>query len=422
MRSLASVVLILAAGAANAWEPPRVAMSAKDFELIYPPTEASAAALDLEAMAADLGLDLVPKWVENRAHPDPEVVKRFQSIWPAAREYLEQELASPEERIGQPAAALSRFLAEHETEIERIADRLTGRGEAVWEMDVRAGTEAPLPNLLGHNQLTRLLGARVLLLERRGEHDAALQGLEGMWRLTQGLASRPDVISHVIAMTETKYVVGILRKVDAPALEWTERMRGRGFFEAYLAALQNEAWHRLGDPDLSDQAPVVSRVARRFAEGLLEKGPCVWSRDELHHRMEVAASAEEPPYEVIAIDSLDDFVGILARWYRLLLDEELTALVLEARGERAASRDRAWPPQLLRLDSDVCSGERWSYRRSANGSVALSYEGHAPDSEPRGLVLPLSFRALPPPTPTPTRSPAGPTLTPTPAAHRLTSE
>ncbi len=407
------------------WEPPRVALSAKEFELIYPVTEASAAALDLEAMAAEIGLDLAPKGLEGRAHPEPGVAKRYEAIWPAAREYVDRELTSPEDRIGAPGAVLARFFAEHETEIERIAGRLERRGEAVWDMDVREGRDAPLPNLRGRSELMRLLGARALLLERRGEHDAALQGLEGMWKLEEGLASRPEIISHVILLNETRSVVGILRKVDAPALEWVERLRGRGFFEACLAACQNESWHR--GRDRPEQAAAISRVARRFADGLLEEGPCVWSRDELDHRLEVAASAEEPEYEAIAADALGSFVGVLSRWYRLLLDEELTALVLEARGERAASRERIWPAQLQRLDSEVCSGERWSYKRAANGSAALSYEGHAPDSDAQGLVLPLSFRGLPPPTPTPistptpTSTPGRLALTPTPAAHALAS-
>jgi hypothetical protein len=242
-----------------------------------------------------------------------------------------------------------------------------------------------------------------------------------MWKLDEGLASRADIISHAILLNQTKYVVGALRKIDAPALDWVERLRGRGFFEACLAACQNEGWHR--SRERPEQAAAISRVARRFTDGLLEQGPCVWSRGELDHRLEVAASAEEPEYEAVAADALGSFVDVLSRWYRLLLDQELTALVLEARGERAASRDRAWPAQLQRLDSEVCAGERWAYKRPANGSAALSYEGRAPDSDARGLVLPLSFRALPPvtPTPTPTAATTHPALTPTPAAHRLAS-
>jgi hypothetical protein len=400
------------------WEPPRVALTAKEFELAYPPTEPSATALGLEAMSAAIGLDLAPADVEDRVHPEPAVAKRYEAIWPAAREYVNRDLTSPDDRIGAPPAELARFFAEHEAEVERLAGRLEGRGEAIWEMDVREGRDAPLPNLHGQVQLMGLLGARALLLERRGEHAAALQGLEGMWKLAEGLASRADIISHAILLNQTKTVVGILRKVDAPALEWIERLRGRGFFEACLAACQNEGWHR--SRDRPEQAAAISRVARRFADGLLEKGPCVWSRDELDRRLEVAASAEEPGYEAIAADALGSFVDVLSRWYRLLLDEELTALVLEARAERAASRDRSWPAQLSRLDSEVCDGERWSYKRAASGggSAALSYGGHAPESDSRGLVLPLSFRAFPPPTPTPTST--APALTPTPAPHRLT--
>ncbi|HEY2798207.1 MAG TPA: hypothetical protein VGK26_09990, partial [Thermoanaerobaculia bacterium] len=73
MRILAAAVLILAAATGMAggdWKPPRVALSAKEFELVYPVTDASAAALDLETMAAEIGLDLAPKDLKDRAHPE----------------------------------------------------------------------------------------------------------------------------------------------------------------------------------------------------------------------------------------------------------------------------------------------------------------------------------------------------------------
>ena len=87
MRSLAPGVLILATATGMSdgdWEPPRVALTAKEFELAYPPTEPSATALGLEAMSAAIGLDLAPADVEDRVHPEPAVAKRYEAIWPAA--------------------------------------------------------------------------------------------------------------------------------------------------------------------------------------------------------------------------------------------------------------------------------------------------------------------------------------------------
>src|SRR5262249_24978611 len=101
------------------------------------------------------------------------------------------------------------------------------------------------------------------------------------------------------------------------------------------------------------------------------------------------------------------------RWQRFRLDAELTALVLEARAEKTASRDGEWPKGLANLESSICPGRWYSYRKA--GGIQVSFEGPAPPNEPRGLVLPFSFRGPPPPPPTgaPSRMPP-PTPTPVP--------
>ncbi len=107
-------------------------------------------------------------------------------------------------------------------------------------------------------------------------------------------------------------------------------------------------------------------------------------------------------------------IDMLMRSYRLLLDSELTALVLEARAERAASREDQWPARLPNLESTVCPDRFYTYRRA--GGITLAFEGSAPASDSGGLTLPLSFHGEPPPTPTPTAVPRSSTPTPGPLA------
>ena len=105
----------------------------------------------------------------------------------------------------------------------------------------------------------------------------------------------------------------------------------------------------------------------------------------------------------MATTGSENSLDSLNRWHRHLLDAELTALVLEARGEKAASRDGAWPARLENLESSVCPGSFWGYQRSSSGDVTLAFEGRAPAVD-RGLILPLTFRSAPPPA-APHRSP-----------------
>ncbi len=101
---------------------------------------------------------------------------------------------------------------------------------------------------------------------------------------------------------------------------------------------------------------------------------------------------------IITISS-SSIINMLMRSYRLLLDSELTALVLEARAERAASRHDEWPARLPNLESTVCPGRFFAFRRA--GGITLAFEGKVPADESGGLTLPLKFQGAPPPAPKP---------------------
>ncbi len=128
-------------------------------------------------------------------------------------------------------------------------------------------------------------------------------------------------------------------------------------------------------------------------------------------------SGEVSSDEIVEIVAWDSIVGMVRRWQRLLVDSDLTAMVLQARAEKATSREGEWPARLINLESSACRGRFYSYRRA--GGITITLEGTLPPENREGLVLPLSFRGTPPPTRTPTPT-ATPALTPTPTPHRLT--
>jgi hypothetical protein len=396
--------LALAIPLSAQWRPPEAAATLEAFEAEYPKTTVSGAALELEELTAKIGIDLVPK-ESDRSHE----MKSFRELEPsvsAASRYLSKEISESSDRVGPPDAVTASFLAENAATVDAIRTLALGRREIAWDVDVKAGLNGPSVNYLGHVKVVRILGASALADAHRGETGTALQSAEAMWRLCQGLSSRPELMSHLIVVAEARFVVGLLRKIDSPAPEWLDRLRGEELYGAFLAALQNDPWPAANDPQYEEMVIVMTRIYRRFVDGLAFRSPCSWSVADLQKDLDVAVSGESAEYPILVGIASENFIDMVQRWQRFRVDSELTALVLEARGEKAASRTSEWPDHLSNLESSVCPGRSFSYRRA--GAMVLTFEGSPPAGEPRGVVLPLSFRGAPPPTPTPTPTPPHP--------------
>ncbi len=431
LAALVSVSLVSSSTFGGDWTPPSVATTWKAYEAAYPKRTVSAAVLEIESLAARLGIDVAPQGPfvadpedqervrrlvpdDGRVRPDPEVVKRTQSALSAAGQWVHEQLSEPSERIGPPPESVSHYLVENGVTIESIVATATRPGPIEWDLDVKAGTEAPVPNYLGVIRLDKVLAAQALVRARAGETDAALDAAEAMWRMGESVASRPELIAHLIVAAQLRLIVGLMRKIEGPSFGWEARFRERRFFQAFLVALQNDPWPSSSEPELQPMIETITRIYRRFADGLIEGDACEWTTQSLQHVWDVAASGENGPEQILVGIASESIVGMVMRWRRVLLDSEMTALVLQARGEKAASREGAWPPSLRDLESGVCPGRFYSYRR--NGGIVIAFEGKVPGEERGGLSLPMSFRGAPPPTMTPTPVPAlTPTPTPTPS-------
>lgn len=432
LAALLSVSLTASTTFAGDWTPPPVATTWKAYEAAYPKKSVSAAAIEIEGLAAKLGIDAAPQGNavpdpddrekvvtlrpdDGRERPDRKLEKRMSSTISAIGQWAEKELAEPAARVGKPGESVTRFFDENAATLDAVAAVLSGTRPVEWDLDVALRAEAPVPNLLGLTNLQRLLAARALLQIRAGESDSALVTIEGMWRLSASLAEQPYLISQLIATRQARLIAGVLRKVDAPAFGWEQRLRQRSFYEAFLAAVQNDPWPMAADPESAPSVETVTRVYRRFADGLVEMSACDWTKEKLTHAFDVAASAETASADVLALVAWDSIADMIPRTQRLLLDSELTALVLQARVEKAASREGEWPAQLPDLESSVCPGRFYTYRRGEDG-VTIGFAGPLPADERTGLFLPATFRGAPPPTRTPTPSPT-PVATPTRSAR-----
>ena len=411
-----SASLLAAAATAGPWEPPPVAVSRETFEVSYPKATVSAAVLTLETLSAALGNDMSPEDPE-RPHPTAEAANAVRSSISALSSWLRHELEEPGDKVGASGPGVAEFLTANASTIDKIVSLVAGNQEIAWDLDVARGIDAPLPNLLGVTRLQRILAAQALLDIRNGDPYEALTIVDGMWRICEALAARPELITQVIALQQARYAEGILRKVSAPAYGWSERLREEGLYHALLAALQNDPWISATDPNRAEHAAIRARVSRRFVDGLIAESACGWSREAIAHEWEVAGSGEGALEEDITAMASDEIVDMLLRSNRFLLDSEMTALVVEARIDKAADRDGRWPEKLPNLESSVCPGRFYTYRRA--GGANLDFPGAVPRGDRDSLALPMSFRGAPTPTPTPTPTQPRPVLTPTPPAHRL---
>lgn len=432
-----------------AWDPPSPSSSRGAFRAQFPKSPATSGALELEGLAAAIGLDLapmdppepeeeeseeeVPRGAEprrppprptrtpapddGRSRPSKESAAAFQAISGDVSQFVDRELKSTAERIGPPPRRMERFFAEHADAMASIESLLTRDAEVAWEIDVtRYPYRGPPVNLPGVMRLQRLLVGKSLLHARRGETDGALQALEAGWRLNERLASRPELISQLIVVAAAKLHAGALRKVEAPGFGWSDRLRDGKLLRAFLAAFQNEAWFSTDHPEMAGFAEMYARVLRQIATGFMERDLCEWTTDrleELWRRAQREQSVGEAHEEILMNIAVPNLLGAFIRWRRFLVDAELTALVLDARAERAASRERYWPAKLPTIGSGVCDRERWTYRLSTTGTATFSFEGRLVEGPSVGFRLPLTFTAGIPVTPTKRPTPSPPRRTPT---------
>lgn len=380
------------------------------FEAQFPKTDASAAALDLERLAASLGIDLVPRQnaaaVETaepppfelkvdraRSRPSAEAEAAFLGIRAAAAPFLDRELKNTEERIGAPPPSLERYLEVHDAALSAAESLLLRETDVRWEMDVSRGASAPIPNLSGILQLQRVFVTRALLQARHGETEGALRTLDAAWRLNEVVSSRPELISQLIAVAAAKLHVGALRKLDGPAFGWADRLRSGSLYSAFLAAFQNQAWQSPDVKDLTGEKGAFGRILRKVATEFQEEDLCAWTSEKLQETWSRAAQAESNEGAFVADIAAPNLLDGFLRWRRYLIDAELTALVLDARTERAASRSGTWPASLSGAGAGVCPKERWLYRALPNGTATFAFEGRITESPSPAFRLPFRFTA-----------------------------
>ena len=139
-----------------------------------------------------------------------------------------------------------------------------------WEMQLEQLFAAPVPNLLGHINLQKLLALDALVHLHHGRREPALETLEAAWTLMGSLRDSPFLISQLIRIADARMILGVLRQLPGPPPHWAERLRGEDFHGPLVASLKYEAWiwtqvDDLAEVSLGDLAgSVVGKAAEPY--------------------------------------------------------------------------------------------------------------------------------------------------------------
>jgi hypothetical protein len=375
----------------------------------YPTTEADSRALDLERLGAELGIDLAPRHHEERAHPSRERTAEFSSVKAELGNYFRIVIERPHRGGVAPPANVAAFLESHAEDLEAVRSHLIDRGVPIWETDLTRGHAAPVPNLLGHIDLQKLLIADALAAVATGDRETALADLEAGWILMQALGGSPFLIAELIAMSGARLIVGTLRQVEDPPFLWHDRLTGHDFRQEVIQSLKYEGWHwtRIGGPWTvggvewwggkllgSVAEPYVrfclAHTSDDYRERVtnLEAIGAICDHDLSARRADLDLSI--PDWNLVG-GMVPNFSGIHRRIAQLELDMELTVKLIELEQGRRANGG-AWPdtPQGI-ADSRACPGDRWIYQVSPDGEMTLAFSREISWPGLKGPDLPERF-------------------------------
>jgi len=293
----------------------------------YPKQSRTPAAHELERLAAT-----IPK-----GPPDP------------VADYARKQLQRTDRTI-DPAPPIS-------VDLDAIRSILLSKQPIGWDVDIARAASAPLPNLVAHMKLSRLLTTSALERARLGDTNA-WEDLRSQTTLSRGLWQRPEMISAMIAMAIDRNVIAAARKMPQPAPPWFDELRAFDYRKAMLAATQAEAWIISSSiKDFSAGDPTGRHWVRHIVDRTVKAPYLELSRSDLVARQRETAIAisslttcglDAPPERVPwwnqpAKVLSPNITGAWRRVFRLRAELELTEHALGLRsGTQSQCSDGHW--------------------------------------------------------------------------------
>ncbi len=366
----------------------------------FPAVEANATTLEIERLAAVLGIDATPHGAP-RKEPDEEIAAAFGETYELLKDYLDAVRKTDLDEWPEPLPEFGDFSRRHAETIEELVTLLLSAPPPVWRGDLAAGFEAELPNLLGILKLQVVLLSQAHQFAADGETRSALRVLEASWQLDAAVRKQPYLISELISHAVMRYQQPVLRRLcripQQDANRWIERLENLDSRRETRIALAGEAFaaHRsaqMGGSDLWDEdtprwiAWFGKHGLRDYSVRMHAYGEELSQRDLLTFDSQAYLDEHEariPRWAIVARILLPNFSDAWVRAARLEVSAELTARVLEERLHRAGGVN------LARDDRDTAiDGLRFVYEES-EGNVTITVDGDV--LEPGDKAVPLRF-------------------------------
>jgi hypothetical protein len=311
--------------------------------------------------------------------------------------YLARAVAGVNDDIDAPPPAVAAWLAQHGNELRAVQQQLVAQDPPQWPVDAEALLDAPIPRLLAHMDLFRLLAVDALEQRRAGNDAVAWDDLHASWKLSQGLLTRPELISQLIAIAGTRLANGVAAKLSAPTPAWRHELSSFDFGAAAVAALAYEGTHGwrvaraypAGEPaDVAKQTR-IERLAATVA------GP--WTRYRAGQSLD---AQRELATELASLRACDphprtprDTPNLTEAWRRIgrvRAEVEGVEKLLALKAARAQSG--AWPESMPSIEGSSCTDGRWRYSRAADGSMSLAFTKPIGVAPSQLTIVPLAFR------------------------------
>jgi len=371
----------------------------------YPAVSANTAALEVESLAAELGLDLVPRHIDERERPTEEQTADFDALRERVfGRYAVKQIQRVSRGSIEPAPPeLLAYLERHSDSLAALRRQLIDGETPMWESDLAAGWEAPLPNLLGQINLHKLLVNAAIERAHAGDSDGALRNLEASWRLNESLRTSPALICQLIRIAAARMQVGALRYVPEVPESWIARLAAADHRSSFIEAMQYEGrmwidpgaenlgdewWHRVARPATKPYVRVCLADASERWRLRLARLQSVDALCDYHLPAHGAdLEIELPRWNRLGGSVAPNLSNATDRVARLEVDIELTLLLLD-RDQARRSDPEGWPGELPdEIVSAACPRDRWLVAGTDRGvEVALSREVEWPGQ--MGSILP----------------------------------
>jgi hypothetical protein len=349
----------------------------------FPPQETNPEAFELIDATVPLGIDSAPRHDETMLRPDRERSKRFRQLKSQSSRWLEQQMSKTTSPVSAPPDQVASFLEENRQNLDDVQELLLSGDRPVWPSDLSRLFEAPIPNLLGHTDLHKLLLIDCLAALGSGNIEQAERALESAWELGEILTGDPVLISQLVSLDLKRSQAAVVRHMPW-LLHWVPRLDGQALRERIERALLYEGWvWPQYDFGPSEEQGLLGRIHTTISGPLQQLGSadaserwrrtilklqgapswCQPTLDRLGVRLEIPMPWWNTGGDILVFD----VEQATTRVVHAQIQFELTRKVLEMTATRETTGE--WPVASTPwLQSSACPEDRWVY--SADESVA----------------------------------------------------